>query len=284
MPAALGWLAGGGALALGQRAHERLPGQSAAPESGGAPYNLAGIDILGLGTVVDSLRAVDELVFRQRRCTLRELWAQVDADWPDEALRQQALNLPGRYGSADPGGNGTDANDLARRVSETVARMVLDSRLAGGVRPYPGFFAFGSDIYAVDIPSPDGRRRGDLISHGVGPATTVASCPTSAMAAAAHVAHDLAACGNPLAISLQPGDVAGEGGPRLIEELVRGYFAQGGSHVHFNVVRPEELRAALAHPERYRHLTVRVSGYSARFVAVDPQWQEAIIVRAERGL
>jgi len=69
----------------------------------------------------------------------------------------------------------------------------------------------------------------------------------------------------------------------LIRDLVQGYFALGGSHVHFNVASADDLRRAKADPERHRDLTVRVSGYSAHFVAIDPRWQDALIERAERG-
>ena len=61
------------------------------------------------------------------------------------------------------------------------------------------------------------------------------------------------------------------------------YFALGGMHLHFNAVSAEDLRQAQAHPEQWASLTVKVSGYSVRFVTVDPRWQEALIERADQG-
>jgi formate C-acetyltransferase len=46
-------------------------------------------------------------------------------------------------------------------------------------------------------------------------------------------------------------------------------------------VSTEVLRDAMAHPENYKDLIVRVAGYSALFVALDPALQRDIIARME---
>jgi len=161
--------------------------------------------------------------------------------------------------------------------------MILASRLEGGVRPYPGFFRFSGDIYGGAQASADGRRAGEILSYGVAPSTAVETSITSALRSASHVRHDRCACGNPCAVTLLDSDLHGEAGARLIRDLVAGYFAMGGFHLHFNTLTPAELRRAQREPQNHADLTVRVSGYSARFVTVDPRWQEAIIERAEKG-
>jgi len=248
-------------------------------EGGGADYNLAGVNILGLGTVVDALHAVQDVVWDAREASLPQLAEAAAADFPDERLHQRLLHSPGRFGTDD-----ARTNALAERLSTEIARMVLDSRLRDGVRPYPGFFRFSGDIYSVASPSPDGRRSGDLISYGVGPSVATVTSPTAILASSAHVAHGLAACGNPLLLTLQPADVRGPKGAAFIRSLTEGYFALGGSHIHFNVTRAQDLRDAQEHPERHGALTVRVSGYSARFVTVEKQWQDALIERTAKGI
>ena len=54
-----------------------------------------------------------------------------------------------------------------------------------------------------------------------------------------------------------------------------------GHHVQFNVVDAATLRAAQAHPEKYRDLIVRVAGYSDYFVDIGNDLQEEIIKRTE---
>ena len=253
--------------------------ESASPlEAGGARFSLFGINILGLGTVVDSLHAIRELAFVREELCLADLAEATASDFPDEALRQRLRSLPGRYGT-DSGGT----NRLAAEVSARIAQMVIESRMDAGVRPYPGFFKFTADIFEHPCASPDGRRSQELVSYGAGPSAAVATTPTAVMASASHVAHDRCACGNPLAITLQRSDVGDGAGVERIRSLVQAYFAAGGFHVHFNVMSADELREAKANPSAHESLIVRISGYSARFTTLREEIQDALIERAERG-
>ncbi|MCE5239408.1 hypothetical protein LLH23_13085 [bacterium] len=113
----------------------------------------------------------------------------------------------------------------------------------------------------------------------------MSSTPTAVIASASHVAHDLCACGNPLALTLPVGGAHAD----TIRSLVETYFRPqdcapyGGYHLHFNTVSASRLRAAQADPLNHAELLVRVSGFSAPFVTMDARWQEALIERAEQG-
>ncbi|MBU4211055.1 MAG: hypothetical protein L6437_03065 [Kiritimatiellae bacterium] len=248
-------------------------------EAGGAVHNLFGVNILGLGTAVDSLHAIEDLVFNRKEIPLEALSTAVELDFPDEALRRQLLSVPGRYGT-----DSEATNQLASEISNRIARIVLNSRLENGVRPYPGFFRFTADISNHPYATPDGRRVKDNLSYGCGPASAAGATPTSALASAAHVAHQLCACGNPLAISLQEQDTRDKNGIKRVKVLVLGYFAQGGFHVHFNIHSGKVLRAAKADPENYQDLTIRISGFSAKFVKLPENMQDALIERSEKGV
>jgi formate C-acetyltransferase len=65
--------------------------------------------------------------------------------------------------------------------------------------------------------------------------------------------------------------------------FLRGFVDLGVSHVQFNVISGETLRAAQAQPEQYRGLVVRVAGYSAYFVELAKEVQDEIIRRTEHG-
>ena len=249
-------------------------------EEGGARFNLYGVDILGLGTAVDSLQAVRELVYQDRALTLRELRQTLEADFADGTVLRRCRALPGKYG--------TDAdftNALAGRLSEVLGRLVLDHPLAHGVRPYPGLFLFGSDIMMPCPATPDGRRQGDRVSYGCGPGVFGRQAgPTAVLNSAASQRHDLFGCGNPLLLSLSPADAEGSAGVARVAALVDGYFARGGFQVHFNTTSAETLREAKAHPEQHSGLLVRISGYSARFTELAERWQDALIERTAVGV
>ena len=65
--------------------------------------------------------------------------------------------------------------------------------------------------------------------------------------------------------------------------LIRSYFDQKGSHMQFNVVSRETLLDAQIHPEQYKHLVVRVAGYSALFTTLSKSLQDDIIRRTEQA-
>ena len=65
--------------------------------------------------------------------------------------------------------------------------------------------------------------------------------------------------------------------------LIRGYFDQKGMHMQFNVVDRQTLLDAQEHPEKYKHLVVRVAGYSALFTTLSRSLQDDIIRRTEQG-
>ncbi len=54
--------------------------------------------------------------------------------------------------------------------------------------------------------------------------------------------------------------------------------------MQMNVIDSDTLKDAMAHPEQYRNLLVRISGYNAYFVTLNPDMQLELIERAEYGL
>ena len=65
--------------------------------------------------------------------------------------------------------------------------------------------------------------------------------------------------------------------------LIRSYFDQKGMHMQFNVVDRDTLLDAQKNPEKYKHLVVRVAGYSALFTTLSRSLQDDIIRRTEQG-
>ena len=59
------------------------------------------------------------------------------------------------------------------------------------------------------------------------------------------------------------------------------FFRNGGQHIQFNLVDKEELLDAKARPDEHRDLVVRVGGFSAYFVSLDPAFQDDMIARSE---
>ena len=251
-----------------------------AVEEGGAAFNFFGVNILGIGTLIDSLLVIKTLVYTEKALTLTALTEQLRRNFPDEAILQRCRHLPSKFGSDTP-----EINHLAHDLSTFFATMVIDRPLADGVRPYPGLFRFGSDIHLQLPATPDGRRDHDFISYGCGPGIFLPpGRPTSILNSVAALAHDHCACGNPLMLSLSRDGLGSASDRMALRHLIAGYFLQGGFHLHVNLAGAEELRQARRHPEHYRELIIRISGFSAAFVTLDERWQNAIIERTEKGM
>jgi formate C-acetyltransferase len=61
--------------------------------------------------------------------------------------------------------------------------------------------------------------------------------------------------------------------------VLQRFLEYGGSVLQLNVLDQGALLEAQKHPEKHHDLTVRVSGYSARFVTLDRETQDEIIQR-----
>jgi len=70
----------------------------------------------------------------------------------------------------------------------------------------------------------------------------------------------------------------------LISQYVESYFNQGGMQIQFNMVDSDTLRDAMAHPDEYPDLIVRVSGYTGYYTKMQQALQLEIISRTEFGL
>ena len=86
--------------------------------------------------------------------------------------------------------------------------------------------------------------------------------------------------GVPLDLTLSPSCLTGENGLLALEALLRTFIRLGGWYLHLNVLNQQTLREAQLHPELFPNLTVRISGWSARFATLAAEWQEMVIQRS----
>jgi len=249
--------------------------------AGGARYHNRYVQMVGIGTITDSLSAIRRAVFQERRTSLAELVAAADRDFADaETLRLRLANRVPRWGNDDDA-----ADDLMRRVFEAAFSAVDGEPTETGGRFRIQMLPTTSHVYfgSVTGATADGRRAGRPLSEGISPVQGAdRHGPTAVLRSAAKMDHRRTG-GTLLNMKLTPATIEGDEGIEDVAALVRAWFAMGGHHIQFNVVRAETLRAAQAEPEAWRDLIVRVAGYSDYFCDLSPALQEEIIARTEHA-
>jgi len=247
-----------------------------AAERGGCKNTMFGINILGIGTLIDSIYCIKKMVFDEKYCTYEYIVSQVKDNFSDEEFFLRLRKYEGKFGT-----DSAETNALARELSVFIADLVDSGRIADGVIPYAGLFMFLEDVNSARYPAtPDGRHAGERISYGIA-ASDIAKGKTltSILNSSACIANDRFADGNPLMLRINKSEVEGEKGDTVLRSLISAYFENGGFHIQCNVVDAETLREAQKSPDEYSDLTVRISGYSARFTTLSETVQNALIER-----
>jgi formate C-acetyltransferase len=80
----------------------------------------------------------------------------------------------------------------------------------------------------------------------------------------------------PMQLDVDPGLVADDDGIRNIEAVIRGHFELGGTLVNANVLDKDMIRDACENPAKYPDLVVRVTGFSAYFASLSPEFRKLV--------
>lgn len=249
--------------------------------AGGARYDFTSIDIRGLATLVDSLMAVKTFVYDRKTVSLKKLIDICSKNFEGyETLRQQIIHDAPKYGT-----NNSEADAMALRVLDWIYGEAHNHRNVRGGRFRPCYYSYGNHVIDGIMlgATPDGRRAGDPISNGVSVSNLAESSfgPTAVMMSVAKLPSQQTSAGLSLNMRFHPSFIDTDRGLDAFAGMVRTYFSLGGMHIQPNIVSTETLRDAQAHPEQYRDLIVKVSGYSAYFVDLGKSIQEDIINRYE---
>jgi len=250
---------------------------------GGATYNSSGAALIGLADVTDSLMVIKKLVYDERRVPLTALKRAVDTNFAhDPALHATVMNQVPFFGSG---------SDEAVAMADRVARFAHDYYAS---RPHyrgghytVGFWSMSNHVVFGTLTGalPSGRLRGKPFTPGLTPEPNASPSLLDNIRDVARL--DPTNITNNIAFNVKVVPGARESRAQTVDHMfayVKTYFALGGMQMQLNVVNSGTLRDAMAHPEHYRNLLVRISGYNAYFVTLNRDMQLELIERAEYGL
>ncbi len=247
--------------------------------AGGARYNTSYIQGVGLGSLTDSLSAINYHVFQNKTLTISDMLALDNSNFEEaEDFRKVITNETPKYGNDDD-----RADDIMKQIFEAFYKAVNGRPTSrGGVfrinlLPTTSHVYFGGVIGAL----PDGRKAGKPLSEGISPFQGAdRNGPTAVIKSAAKIDH-LRTGGTLLNQKFTPALLSDDAGIEAVKNFIRTYFKMDGHHIQFNVVTAETLKKAKAEPEAHRDLIVRVAGYSDYFIELTEELQDEIIRRTE---
>ena len=241
-------------------------------------YNMC-IDGAGLATVADSFAAIEQRIEKEHCISWQQLAEQLRGDFQGPGgnrIRLMMQTAP-HYGEGDSLGD-----RWAIEVSRLLTRLVKERSTPGGRNMIPGWFSWANTIGLGRMvgATPDGRRAGEPITHGANPRAGFRS-DGAATAMVKAIAAIQPGYGNtaPIQLELDPGIGQAEDAVNNICSLIKTHFNLGGTLFNINIIDAEQVLAAHKDPAKFPDLVVRVTGFTAYFAALSPDFRQLVVDR-----
>lgn len=251
----------------------------------GTVYTVHSPHIGGAPDVANSLYAIDKFVFEEKKMSWRELTDALRENWEGHELERLYVKNSYTYY-----GNDCDESDAWHtRVVNDFADMVTECARGSDcpVKFIPGISTFGRQVDWLPsrCATAFGCKKGEILAGNDSPTpgtdTAGATCVIRSYCKA-----DLVRQGSGAALDLKifPESLRGENGVEALIALMEGFLTLGGFFMQPDTVDTRTLLEAQQNPKEYKTLSVRVSGWNARFVTLNKEWQNMIIERTSQGL
>lgn len=240
-----------------------------------------GVDGAGLAVVADSFGALEQRVEKEQLLSWDQVYAALESNFEDERVRL-ILNSSPKYCQG-----GTISDKWAEELTRSWVEAIRNQKMPEQRCLIPGWFSWARTIeYGSKVgATPNGRRAGEPISHGANPNPHFRTdgAPT---AQASGIASVQCGYGNaaPLQIEFDPGLAADEKGVDVVCGFVKSHFKQGGTLININILDKEKLLEANENPDLYPDLVVRVTGFTAYFASLSPQFRKLVVNRFLQGV
>jgi len=249
-----------------------------ASDDGARYYNLA-IDGAGLAIVADSFSAIEQRIEKEHKLSFDDLKRLLESNFDGAEGRKLRLVLSNsqRYGASN-----SIAEKWALKIRDSFTKAVKEESEPEKRRVFiPGFFSWANTIQlgkAVGA-TPNGRYAQTPISHGANP------CPGfvkdgASLALARIIALIQPGYGNtaPMQWELDP-SFAEDKNIDIIVSIIKSHFMLGGTLINVNILDKNVILEANEDPMKYPDLIVRVTGFTAYFCMLTPQFRKLVVDR-----
>jgi formate C-acetyltransferase len=241
-------------------------------------YNMC-VDGAGLATVADSFAALETRVETQKLITWTELAQHLEHNYEGTAGERVRLMMQ----TGPHYGEGNSLGDQwAVKISKLFTRLVKAKNTPGGRLMIPGWFSWADTIRLGKVvgATPDGRRAGQPISHGANPKPGFRT-DGAATAMVQAIAAIQPGYGNtaPVQLELDPGVAKTDDAVEMVCRLIQTHFDLGGTLFNVNVVDAARVLEAHKDPSKFPDLVVRVTGFTAYFANLSPEFRQLVVDR-----
>ena len=247
---------------------------------GGPVYNVISPHIGGLPDVVNSLYAIKKAVFDEKLVSFSEFMKILADNWNgNEELRRHVINSYTYYGN-----DSDEVDEIAVNILGSMADACEEYDRKTPIRVVGGVSTFGRQLEwaPARYATPFGRKAGEVLSGNCSP-TPGTDKNGAAAIIKSYCKADLVRqhTGAALDIGFIPSSIGSDNAVSALSGLIMGFVKLGGFFMQIDTVDKNTLIDAQKNPENYQNLSVRVSGWNARFVTMSKQWQDMIIERTK---
>ena len=247
---------------------------------GGANYYNMCVDGSGIAVVADSFAACEQRVDREGKLTYKELTGHMQDNFEgqDGEYIRQLLQHSERYCGGE-----TLGDSWAKKISALYTELVRDlNRQHPGINFIPGFFSWSNTIGLGKTVSatPNGRKAGDAINHGANPnggfrADGAVSAMCNSIGA---IQPGYGNCA-PVQLEFDPGIVNDAEGVEKMVSMIRTIMNTGNTLLNINIIDAKKILEAHKDPFKYPDLVVRVTGFTAFFAMLSPEFRQLVVDR-----
>ena len=249
----------------------------------GAKYTGCGMSAIGVGNVADGLAAIKYLCFDKKRCTTREFYDAMMANWQGdprhEEIHAMILNEVPHFGNGDAYVDELGAYGVDVYAKAFNGKKAYNGTWDAGLFPVTAHVIFGNMSYA----GPDGRYISDPFSDGIGSVQgRDVSGPTGVLSSVSTINSSSFSNGMLLNMRFSPSALSNPESQQKLADLIKTYMVDlKGQEMQLNVVSTDTMKDARKNPDEYKDLVVRIAGFSAYFVEISEEAKDDLITRTE---
>jgi formate C-acetyltransferase len=258
--------------------------------NGGPELRFVTVEGVGFATTIDSLLAIKKFVYEEKKHTIVRIKEALVNNFEgdeDAVIETISKNKAPKYGN-----DNDEADELARKVMKTWTDETWKYKTPTNFQYRPGMLSWnywaGADA-SLTVATPDGRKRGTFLSNAICPTngvdikgpTAVTNSVGKALGGKTETGEYVNYLPNGAShtITFNPSMLRDPEHREKFKSYLRGYDENGGTCLQVNMLDAEMLKDAQKHPENYKNLLVRVTGYNAYFTAIGKELQDEIITR-----